>query len=309
MRRFQVVSVVLVILVGLTAIAFARPANAQPHAQDASSHMFVIVQPSTEIQQGRSALLRVQILDGSQPKEVQATFLGHVIYLYPSVDGDWVGFLGVDMEAPRGTQPVEIFYNDTDGVQQTFTQEVSVVWGAFTYQDIGLPYALEPLLDPEINREEEETLLRAMNRTTPEKFFTSFITPVRDIVISEFGGIRNYNNDAFTGRHTGTDYMATTGDPVAAAADGRVVFIAHLPIHGNHIIIDHGWGILTGYSHLSEIQVVPGQLVRQGQTIGLVGATGRVQGAHLHFEVMVNGVWVDPPQFLTLPLPASLPNP
>ncbi len=305
MRRFQAVIVLLTVLAGVTAVLIARPAN----AQDASSNVFIIVEPSEEIQEGRSALLRVQILDGSHPKEVQATFLGRVIYLYPSVDGDWVGFLGIDMDAPTGTQSIDIFYTADNGSQQSFRKDIAIMWGAFLYQDIPLPYNLEPLLDPDINRQEEETLLRVMNRTTPEKFFTNFINPVRDIEISEFGGIRNYNSGVYTGRHTGTDYLATTGDPIAASADGRVIFTERLPIHGNHIVIDHGWGILTAYSHLSDIQVVPGQLVRQGQIIGLVGATGRVQGAHLHFEVMVNGVWVDPPQFLTLNIPASLPNP
>lgn len=305
MRPIQLVSVLLVFVVGLVTIGIAYPTS----AQDASSKIFVFVEPSTEIQQGRTALLRVQILGGEQPKEVQATFLGHVIYLYPSSEGDWVGFLGVDMDASRDVQLVDISYTDADGVPQLFRQEVSVVWGAFTYQNIPLPYNLQPLLDPTINQQEEETLRNIMNRNTPEKFFTTFITPVRDIVISEFGGIRNYNDNQYTGRHTGTDYMGTTGDPIAASANGRVVFTEYLPIHGNHVIIDHGLGVLTGYSHLSEIQVVPGQLVRQGQTIGLVGATGRVQGSHVHFEVMVGGTWVDPGQFLTLTIPTSQANP
>jgi murein DD-endopeptidase MepM/ murein hydrolase activator NlpD len=147
-----------------------------------------------------------------------------------------------------------------------------------------------------------------MDRITPERLFTTFMLPMRSALLSEFGGIRNYNNDRLTGRHTGTDYYAVTGEPAVAAADGRVIFTGRLPIHGNHIIVDHGWGILTAYSHLSEILVVPGQLVRQGQKIGLVGATGRVQGSHLHFEVIVNGVWVDPPQFLSLSIPAAMPG-
>lgn len=307
MRRFRFIPLVFVLLV--TGILLTHPANAQPPTQDANSNLFVLVEPSEEIQQGRSALLRVQILDGTDPIQMQATFLGKLISLYPSVDGDWVGFLSADMEAPRDTQSIEIIYTTADGTSQSFRKEVAVVWGAFTYQNIGLPLSLESLLDPEINHLEEETLIRVMSRTTPEKFFTSFTFPVRDIMISEFGGLRNYNNDALVGRHTGTDYMATTGEPVAAASDGRVIFAERLPIHGNHVMIDHGWGIITGYSHLSEVQVIPGQLVRQGQAIGLVGATGRVQGAHLHFEVMVNGVWVDPPQFMSLTIPASLPNP
>lgn len=79
-----------------------------------------------------------------------------------------------------------------------------------------------------------------------------------------------------------------------AAARGRVVFAAPLPIRGNSVIIDHGLGVLSGYHHLSEIAVAVGQQVNAGDVIGRVGATGLATGPHLHWEVIVRGVTVDP---------------
>jgi murein DD-endopeptidase MepM/ murein hydrolase activator NlpD len=79
-----------------------------------------------------------------------------------------------------------------------------------------------------------------------------------------------------------------------APAPGRVVLAEMLKVRGNTTIIDHGWGIFTAYLHQSEIQVSVGDRVETGQIIGLVGGTGRVTGPHLHWEVWVGGVPVDP---------------
>ena len=81
-------------------------------------------------------------------------------------------------------------------------------------------------------------------------------------------------------------------------ADGVVVFAGPLTVRGNATMIDHGQGIYTGYMHQSEIFVEPGQRVKAGDLIGLVGGTGRVEGPHLHWEVWVGGIQVDPIDWL-----------
>ena len=81
-------------------------------------------------------------------------------------------------------------------------------------------------------------------------------------------------------------------------ARGRVVFAGPLEIRGNATIIDHGWGIYTGYWHQSEIRVQVGEIVEEGQIIGLVGNTGRSAGAHLHWEIWAGGVQVEPYDWL-----------
>ena len=79
-----------------------------------------------------------------------------------------------------------------------------------------------------------------------------------------------------------------------------------LPVRGNAVVLDHGMGVYTGYWHLSQLSVAPGQEVSQGDVIGLVGNTGRSTGAHLHWELRIDGIAVDPLQFLEEPLFGSL---
>ncbi len=273
------------------------------YAQQPSIPLTVSLEPGNEIRQGQTALLRVFAPDLTR---VRASFIGKTIDLHRSSVGDWIGLLAVDMEDDVGDYSLDIYvWIEGQSAPIHNSQAVSVIWGTFDYQDIPVPYSLEPLLDQDLNAQDFGTLERIYQRTSPERLFTTFVQPIPGPIISQFGGIRNYNDGQLRGRHTGVDYRAVIGTIVGAVSDGRVVFASHLPIHGNHVVIDHGWGVLSGYSHLSEISVVPGQLVRQGAPIGLSGATGRVQGPHLHFEMAVNGIWIDAGQFLELSIPMA----
>jgi murein DD-endopeptidase MepM/ murein hydrolase activator NlpD len=101
--------------------------------------------------------------------------------------------------------------------------------------------------------------------------------------------------------HAGADYRAPEGAPVRAPASGRVVLTGDHFFAGNSIYIDHGQGLITMYFHLSEILVTDGQTVKKGdEPIGLVGKTGRVTGAHLHYGVYLNGARIDPSVFRKL---------
>jgi murein DD-endopeptidase MepM/ murein hydrolase activator NlpD len=126
-----------------------------------------------------------------------------------------------------------------------------------------------------------------------------------------FGERRSYNNGVYTNFHAGLDFGGGEGLDIYAAADGVVVFTGSLEIRGNATIIDHGWGVYTAYFHQSEIDVKVGDHVQAGQVIGKVGHTGRVDdsagfqnaGAHLHWEIWVNGVQVDPVEWLNYEYP------
>ena len=106
--------------------------------------------------------------------------------------------------------------------------------------------------------------------------------------------------------HNGTDYGAPTGTPVWAAGDGRVIRSAYNNANGNYVFIQHGNNVITRYLHLHRRDVREGQRVRQGQTIGTVGATGMATGPHLHYEFLVNGAHRNP---RTVDLPAAEPLP
>ena len=99
-------------------------------------------------------------------------------------------------------------------------------------------------------------------------------------------------------QHTGLDFPASNGTPILAAAGGVVVVQEYHSAYGNMLEIDHGNDLLTRYAHASKVLVKKGDLIKRGQKIAEVGSTGRSTGAHLHFEVLVQGVFQDPKKFL-----------
>ncbi len=108
--------------------------------------------------------------------------------------------------------------------------------------------------------------------------------------------------DPFTGQmafHEGLDFLAETGTAIHAAASGIVVTAEKTPDYGNLVKIDHGAGVETRYAHISKMLVKPGDRVEKGQLIAEVGNTGRSTGPHLHFEVRLNGIALDPRKYLS----------
>jgi murein DD-endopeptidase MepM/ murein hydrolase activator NlpD len=121
-----------------------------------------------------------------------------------------------------------------------------------------------------------------------------------------FGSLWVFNAPPDTSElHSGADFDVRAGTPVAAVADGTVVIAQDLFFSGNSVFVDHGDGLVTMCFHLSEISVRPGEAVKKGQRLGLVGQTGRVTGPHLHLGVRWHGARVDPR--LLLDDPARIP--
>ncbi len=135
--------------------------------------------------------------------------------------------------------------------------------------------------------EDNESIIRA----------TPSIWPVRGWVTSEFGSRVSPFHEGIK-FHEGIDIAAPTGTLIHAPADGIVTFAGWERGYGNLIIINHGYGLSTRYGHCADILVKKGQRVKRGQVIGTVGATGRATGPHLHYEVRVNGVPVNPRKYL-----------
>lgn len=128
--------------------------------------------------------------------------------------------------------------------------------------------------------------------------WTGFLlVPVDGITTTKFGQARSINNGPVGSHHTGEDISAPLGTPVAASAVARVSWTGEMPIRGNTIILDHGGGVLTGYHHLSTIGVEVGEFVEAGQVIGEIGSTGLSTGPHLHWELTIWGINVDPVQW------------
>lgn len=117
--------------------------------------------------------------------------------------------------------------------------------------------------------------------------------PVPGKINSQFGQLRTFNGEP-RNKHNGVDFAGQTGDKILAAAAGKVILTGNFYFSGNTVFIDHGQGVVTTYMHMSEISVKTGNMVAAGDLVGLVGATGRVTGPHLHFGLYAQGVGVDP---------------
>ena len=125
----------------------------------------------------------------------------------------------------------------------------------------------------------------AINRVTPERYWRGeFQRPVPGVVTSAFGGRRMFNGE-LRSYHRGVDLRGAEGTPIKAVADGKVAIAQNMYFAGNTVYLDHGQGVVSSYAHMSRLDVKPGEMVKAGQQIGLVGATGRVTGPHLHLGV------------------------
>jgi murein DD-endopeptidase MepM/ murein hydrolase activator NlpD len=185
---------------------------------------------------------------------------------------------------------------------------VLVTEGDYLSEDI--PLNDPSTLDPAVTETELQNILALTAPFTPTRYWNGvFNSPAVDpnCFTSRYGTRRIYkviNSDIeVPGFHTGLDFCGGEGLQIFAPAPGRVVFAAPLTVRGNATILDHGWGVYSGFWHQSEILVNVGDRVEQGQVIGLVGGTGRVTGAHLHWEVWVNGVQVNPLDWLNQAYP------
>jgi murein DD-endopeptidase MepM/ murein hydrolase activator NlpD len=160
-----------------------------------------------------------------------------------------------------------------------------------------------PEVTARIERESRE-VASIFARTTPEMLWSGpFERPVPGAASSSFGK-RSILNGKPRSPHTGTDFRASEGTPIRSPNDGKVVLAKDLYFAGNTVIIDHGLGLYSYFAHLSEIGVEVGQTVSKGETVGLVGATGRVTGPHLHWTVRLLETRVDP---LSLMVATDLP--
>lgn len=139
------------------------------------------------------------------------------------------------------------------------------------------------------------------SRLFDQKIKKMMIPTQQPVPVWSLGSAFGWRIDPFTGRtalHTGLDFEANAGTPILAAAGGVVVTQEFHPMYGNMMEVDHGNNLVTRYAHASKVLVKKGDLIRRGQKIAEVGSTGRSTGPHLHFEVLVQGVYQDPQKFL-----------
>jgi len=142
-----------------------------------------------------------------------------------------------------------------------------------------------------------EDLIKHLEKKKNLLASTPSIRPVDGWITSKFG----YRKSPFTGKrtfHSGLDISNKTGTKIIATANGKVSYAAPKRNFGNLVIIDHGYGRVTKYGHLEKILVKPGQRVKRGEVIALLGNTGKSTGPHVHYEVRINGVPTNPLKYI-----------
>jgi murein DD-endopeptidase MepM/ murein hydrolase activator NlpD len=216
---------------------------------------------------------------------------------YPMLhDGKrWWAIVGVGAFTPAGVLAASITYTPA-GKQNSVTAaaSISVMKRDFPTENIDLDDALSGLTDKELVAAETAQRQAIYSGFTAQRLWSGpFLPPSQGTISSIYGESRSYNGGPIVDFHRGTDFTGNTGDPVTASAGGKVAFAGTLKIRGNTVIIDHGAGVFTAYLHLSRMDVKEGVIVKAGDKIGEVGATGLVTGPHLQWEVIVRGVEVD----------------
>lgn len=213
----------------------------------------------------------------------------------------YVALQGIHAMTPPGLYPLTLEGELPNGKTFAFSQNVLVQAANFPYDP---SLEVDPAtVDPAVTEPEKKLWESLGVPVTPEKMWDGlFASPVpKDFTkcwTSLFGNRRSYNGGAYDSFHSGLDFCGRVGTELYAVAPGKVVYTNTLIVRGGVVVIDHGWGVYTAYDHLSEILVEPGDIVQPGQLIGLGGATGRTTGPHLHWEVWVGGVQVNPVDWL-----------
>jgi murein DD-endopeptidase MepM/ murein hydrolase activator NlpD len=238
-------------------------------------------------------------------KKVSGMFQGKEVYFQRTGNAnEFQALLGIGLFTKPGEYGLEIETNFHNVQTRKMYRNISVTDKVFALQRLTLPPELVTLSEKNLRRvgREKARLDKIWRKETLERFWKGgFIKPVEGEWGSGFG-LRRIINDEPRSPHTGVDITAPEGSPIRAGNSGRVVLTDELFFSGNSIIIDHGQGLYSMYFHLSKFLVKEGQRVDKRDIIGLVGATGRASGPHLHWGVRLQDARVDPVSLLSLPL-------
>lgn len=210
--------------------------------------------------------------------------------------GRWYALLGIPLDALPGELEIRVTHGGS-------IEPRVVAIGIKNYPEQRLTIKDKRKVEPapediaRIEREQKitEAVKKRFSEPTPD---TALDQPSPGPLSSRFG-LRRFFNGQPRNPHAGLDVAAGTGTPVHAPSNAVVANTGDYFFNGNTVFLDHGQGLITAYMHLSRIDVRPGQTVKRGETIGAIGATGRVTGPHLHWAVILNNTPVDPELFLT----------
>jgi murein DD-endopeptidase MepM/ murein hydrolase activator NlpD len=301
------------------AIAPAMAQKSRPHHRIAKviatppsthdcGHNVTLHLSSPEPTQG--SLLLLELRSSTQPvTEIKATWDNHEIPFWQEPKADekspavWRALLGVDLELKPENYPLTLTAKSESAAEIPCAATIDVKEGKFATESLKVaPNFVEPNPEQLARAEAERQRLRAIFATiTPERLWDgSFHYPLAGVTSGGNFGKRRILNGKAGSPHGGVDFPATAGTPVYAPQRGRVVLAESLYFSGNTVVLDHGLGLYTLYAHFESISVQQGDLVDTGTLLGMVGATGRVTGPHLHWGATVNRARTNPLQLISI---------
>lgn len=243
--------------------------------------------------QGNTEVIEV---DSFNSMNLNGNLNGFELHFFPALNNVFVALQGIHAMAEPGLALLSL-KGFVDGKNVFSYQQMLLLKPSAFLTDPPINVK-DQTIDPATTKPEDDYVKSLISKITPDKFWNGkFLYPMDEPICfkSVFGSRRSYNNGSLNSFHTGLDFgVCAPSLNVYSAAGGKVIFTGSLTVRGNAIFIDHGQGIFSGYFHLSQIKVNTGDIVQPHQLIGLVGSTGRVTGPHLHFEIWVNGVQVNP---------------
>ena len=225
-----------------------------------------------------------------------ARFMDKPVLVTRTDTGKWIALVGIPLSAALGTQHIQVVQGNKNA-----TYAFSVSNKKYREQRITLKTNKHVDLSPQdLARYEREKKLQddAYQQFSPQLPSNLLLDrPVNGPLSSPFG-LKRFFNDQPRAPHSGLDFAVPTGTPVQAPAAGRVILVGDYFFNGKTVFVDHGQSMISMFCHLSSIDVTPGASLARGQVLGKVGATGRVTGAHLHWNVSLNDARVDPAIFI-----------
>ena len=206
----------------------------------------------------------------------------------------WSALVGLDLESRAGRYVVTATAS-VDGQSLSADHTITVTRARFRQRRLAVaPRFVNPTLEQQAEIARDTALMTAIyaSRFAAPAWTAGFVRPVPHTANSAFGSRSVFNGEA-RAPHAGTDFLSPAATPVVAPGGGIVAAARSLFFTGHTVVLDHGTGVFSVLAHLSRIDVHEGDVVRAGDPVGLVGATGRVTGPHLHWALRIGSARVD----------------
>jgi murein DD-endopeptidase MepM/ murein hydrolase activator NlpD len=216
-------------------------------------------------------------------------------------DLKWLALVGIPLDAVVGSQNVTV---KTAKGDTAISFQIRDKKYPAQYLKLKNKRMVNPNPDDEKRISDDRVIINKALSTWTEQASvdTDFVAPV-DGRLSSLFGLKRFFNKQPKDPHGGLDIAASAGTPIKAPASARVINTGNFYYNGNTVFLDHGQGLISGYFHMTDIHVIPGQQIKQGDVLGTVGKTGRVTGPHLHWNTYLNNTKVDPALFIARDIP------